>query len=418
MVGDRIRNLRLVKKMTQGQLIDGIASITYLSKVENNQAQPTDQFIQRIADRLQIDPSILLGQDPNGTGQKLEAIYDHLWKHGMISDQDLALLHVQVNEAHDNRSYVMIFTTLIRYYYIDFHLQEAQKLFQQSTHFINTYDPSIEDRLYFQYFLLCGKLLMDLYMLPQADEYFLRCESYRLGAEDQDLAKYYFSLSIVKQQINKDQLVSLYYSERSLDYQKKIGDSNRLAIVLFARAIQFQLANQPKDAMNCLSEAKACFWDRNNLKLRAIFEYSIGRVYQVGKNYDQAIYYYMNALSLYKNSSFVEKSTLVHKRLVEIYIEQKNWTLVEEHLHHAQVHAKRNKEYYYDIELDILQASVYKLLAQGSQYEKMMRKIIEHCRERSLNYYIKHLGTELGNYFYSVGAYKKAATYYHQACEA
>lgn len=52
MIGDQIRNLRLMKKMTQGQLIEDIASITYLSKVENNQTNPTKQFIAKIAERI------------------------------------------------------------------------------------------------------------------------------------------------------------------------------------------------------------------------------------------------------------------------------------------------------------------------------------------------------------------------------
>jgi tetratricopeptide (TPR) repeat protein len=168
-------------------------------------------------------------------------------------------------------------------------------------------------------------------MLSQEHEYLVRCESYRSGAEDQDLAKYYFSLSIVKQQLSENPFISLYYSEKSLRYQQKVGDPNRLAMVFFARSIQFQLVDQPKDAMKCLQQGMDCFKDHHNVNLKAILEYSIGRIYHVGEDYQQAIKYYMNALLLFRESSFIEKSIQVHKRLVEIYIKEKKWTLVEDH---------------------------------------------------------------------------------------
>lgn len=417
-IGDRIRSLRLVKKMTQGQLIEGIASITYLSKVENNQTQPTDNFIKKIAERLNIAPSLLLEQMPDEFTKKLENIYDHYWKHDILSEENLALLQVQVNETHVNRSFLMIFTTLIRYYFVGFRLYDAKLIFEQSTNLINAYDSSVEERLYFNYYLICGKLLMDLHMPSQANEYLLRCESYIAGADDQDRAKLYFSLSIVNQQLNEDKLACLYYSGKSYEYQKKLGDSSRLAMVLFTRAIQFHLVSQPKDAMNSLKEAKACYWDQDNPNLRAILEYSIGRVYQVGKDYDQAITSYMNAIQLFLKSSFKEKSVQVHKRLIEIYIEQKEWRLVEKHLGQAQTIAMKRKNLYYDVELDILQASIYKHQAQEANYEKAMRRIIEHCMELEYYYHIKNLATEFGAYFYNKKSYKKAATYYHQAFHA
>lgn len=417
-IGDRIRKLRLVKKMTQGELIEDIASITYLSKVENNQTQPTEQFIRKISERLQIDPSILAEQVPNEFTQKLQSVYEEFWKYDRVSEEDIALLQVQIHEVHDNQSFLMIFTILIRYYYIGSHLKDAKTLFEQSRGYINEYDSSIEEHYYFHYYLICGKLLMDLYMLPQANEYLMKCESCQMGVNYQDLAKYYFSLSIVKQQLNENKYISLYYSEKSLEYQKKVGDSNRIAMVYFTRAIQYQLADQPKDAMKCLEEGKACSWDQKNIDLKAVFEYSIGRVYQVGKDNKQAIAYYSNALEYYLKSSFDNKSVQAHKRLVEIYIEEKNWMLVEKHLYQAELLAKEHKAFYYDIELDILRANVFKFLAQENHYEKAMKKIIEHCNEWGLFYHIKKLSSEMGDYFYNKNSFRKAASYYHQAFQA
>lgn len=414
-IGDRIRNLRMVKKMTQGELINGIASVTYLSKVENNQTQPNDLFIMKVSERLQISPRILMEKSPDDFIKSLEKVYDEFWRKDNLTQEDLALLHVQVKEVQFNRTYLLLFTTLIRYYQIQANLQEAKALFEQSSQIINLYDSSIEDRFMFHYHLVCGKLLMDLHLFQEANRYLIRCESFLSSGSHQDCAKLYFSLSVVHQKLNENQLACLFYSSKSLDYQKKLKDPNRLAMVLFLRAVQFRLVNQHHDSIDCLRQAKECLWDRTNIDLQAIFAYNTGRVFQVGTEYEQAIQHYQKSIELYQKSSIPHQAIQVHKQLIKIYIELKEWTLVEEHFYHAKGINLPYKNVVDDIELEVLQSSVYKLQGNETKYEKLVRRLIEQCIEKDDSYHLKNLATELAAYYYDINAYKKSAYYYHLA---
>lgn len=414
-LGDRIRNIRQLKNLTQGELIEGIASITYLSKVENNQTTPTNHFIQKIADRLGISPDILFQQNLITFNEKLEKLYEGFMEKDKINEEDIAFLQIQVNETHVNQIYIMIFTILIRYNLIHSNLRKAYRLYQQSMNLIKSNDTLVKNHIYFHYYLVCGKLLLDLYIYPKANEYLQRCELFIDGVNDQNKAKLYFSLSLVSQKINRDKHVCLYYSGKSLDYQKKVGNVNRMVIVLLIRSLQFHLDNQPNDAANSLKEANTYSWDQNNANLRAMIECSMGSLYQAANDEPKAIKYFLKAIESFRESTFIEKSLQAHKRLVEIYIKQKDWKHVDKHLNQAQAIAQAFKTSFYDIEIDILQTSVYRYQNQDSNYEKAMRKLIEYCEEQKFYYYLNKLATEFGAYFFNKQSYKKSAIYFNQS---
>ena len=52
MVGERIRQLRIHKQLTQKELTEGICSITYLSRIENGQINPSAEFLRKVSKRL------------------------------------------------------------------------------------------------------------------------------------------------------------------------------------------------------------------------------------------------------------------------------------------------------------------------------------------------------------------------------
>lgn len=60
MIGDRIKILRTFNNMTQDELVNGIASVAYLSKVENGRSKPSEQFLSKIANKLKIETELLL----------------------------------------------------------------------------------------------------------------------------------------------------------------------------------------------------------------------------------------------------------------------------------------------------------------------------------------------------------------------
>ncbi|NQD67585.1 helix-turn-helix transcriptional regulator, partial [Bacillus haikouensis] len=53
-IGSKIRFHRQKRNLTQEELSKGIISVSYLSKLENNQVTPSDDIIQLICKRLGV----------------------------------------------------------------------------------------------------------------------------------------------------------------------------------------------------------------------------------------------------------------------------------------------------------------------------------------------------------------------------
>ncbi|PAT01151.1 hypothetical protein CI105_07865, partial [Candidatus Izimaplasma bacterium ZiA1] len=54
-IGSFIKKQRIIKDVTQEKLSEGICSISYLSKIENNQIIPNHYLVKKIFERLNVN---------------------------------------------------------------------------------------------------------------------------------------------------------------------------------------------------------------------------------------------------------------------------------------------------------------------------------------------------------------------------
>jgi HTH-type transcriptional regulator, quorum sensing regulator NprR len=62
-VGSKIKYYRVNKKMTQEELASGIISVSYLSKIENNQVETSMDIIALLCEKLEISPELPVDSD-------------------------------------------------------------------------------------------------------------------------------------------------------------------------------------------------------------------------------------------------------------------------------------------------------------------------------------------------------------------
>ncbi|HDR7964592.1 TPA: helix-turn-helix transcriptional regulator, partial [Bacillus wiedmannii] len=62
-IGERIRQIRIHKEFTQGELVSEICSITYLSRIENGQIKPSVSFLEKVAKKMEVDYNFLVDED-------------------------------------------------------------------------------------------------------------------------------------------------------------------------------------------------------------------------------------------------------------------------------------------------------------------------------------------------------------------
>ncbi len=100
-VGERIKDLRQIKKMTLRDLAQKInISISFLSDIENNRSNPSLDRLREIARGLSTTPSYLLGEDlqklNNPPPQKTKRIIHSLARAKNLSTDDYDLIADQV----------------------------------------------------------------------------------------------------------------------------------------------------------------------------------------------------------------------------------------------------------------------------------------------------------------------------------
>jgi transcriptional regulator with XRE-family HTH domain len=77
-IGSLIKRKRKELKVTQDEIANGICSISYLSKIENNQIVPSDMYVKEIMNRLEINSDLLEKsiKEREYIEQMIEAIFD------------------------------------------------------------------------------------------------------------------------------------------------------------------------------------------------------------------------------------------------------------------------------------------------------------------------------------------------------
>ena len=75
-IGERIRQVRIHKGLTQTELIKGICSNTYISKIESGKAKPSYSFIMKVAKVMEVDPEFLLNINMKNVEPDIYRIYE------------------------------------------------------------------------------------------------------------------------------------------------------------------------------------------------------------------------------------------------------------------------------------------------------------------------------------------------------
>ncbi|WP_400243615.1 helix-turn-helix domain-containing protein [Niallia sp. JL1B1071] len=418
MVGERIRQLRIHKQLTQKELTEGICSITYLSRIENGQINPSEEFLRKVSKRLGYDLTEL--SSPN-RDEKTLRIVDNYKHKGEISEDEISYLHIQTLELNSTKVNLHLYGVLLRYYTTKGEIEQARSIYSLSKRFISgEMCEGLEDE-YFYYFLACGNFFYYLQDFNYSVHYYTKADHLLKERDSLDAAKLYYNLSLIKQRTHANQEISMYYSNKAYEIFEKYEEKEYIITALITLGVQYQLNNDLDNSMECLKKAeRTILEDEEHEKLASytgMIQHNIGRVYERKKEYPSAIKYYLNSIKILESLSF--ELQIVHplRRLVEIYIEQKDWILVDKYLEKAIVITEKFQLKHDYILLCLLRLSVKKLQGNESLYEKGMQKMLDSAIELNQGILIKRITQELGNHYYDKKAYKKAADYLMKALE-
>lgn len=397
--------------------MEGICSVTYLSRVENNQIKPSYNCLSQIAARLGVAVEYLLNRESGMYLYKINEVVAKYRAVHTIGEEDMMFLSMHALEVHTKDIHLKIYATLLHYFIERQDLKEAKKLYEFSTRFIDDREDEIYSEDFFHYFAICGSLFYQLQDFITANHFYVKAERLTGFASEREAAKLMFNISLVKQKISEDKSVCLYYSDRAFAYFENMRDEDRLVRVMITQGIQYHLIQNYGSAMRRFQQALEIVGKKNDLKLLAMIEYNFGRVHQCTGNTEMAIGHFERAIELNNENGAVVENVYAFKRLVEIYTEQKSWIISETYLNQAITIAKEYELHFDCIELYAIRARAFKLRFDDNKYEREVQRVIQLCLELNQLSLVKKLANELGAHYYDKRAYKKAADYYTLAVE-
>ncbi|MFJ8261809.1 helix-turn-helix domain-containing protein [Rummeliibacillus sp. NPDC094406] len=413
-IGERIRQIRIHKGFTQTELVKGICSTTYISKIESGKTKPSYSFLVKVARALEVDFEFLMNTNVKNIEYDIHRIYELFMETKQITSQNLALLKLHARENHPNSTLIKIYSVLISYY-LNHEIEETHQLVEQSKNIISSNYSSSENEISY-YFDILSKYY---YFTNKYTEAFLYANLHLNSLQGDEpplrIGKAYYNISLIRTKIDEDLELARLYNKKALNlFQTEhynIGIGNALSQL----AIQYHRNELYEEALDILQQLDT-FSKKHNLNYyEPIIQFNYGRIHQLQKQYDQAIMYFTESIEMDTNSGNEELTIHALKCLSEVYIELKNWEEANQYLEKAfrLTHAYNVPNEY--IQLNYLKCQIYKIRFDFPSYEKGLQQAIQLAQDGKYPLLVKQISTELANHYNSLRAYKMAAKYYRIA---
>ncbi|MDF9840813.1 MULTISPECIES: helix-turn-helix transcriptional regulator [unclassified Paenibacillus] len=250
--GKIIKHYREKQHLTQGELGQGICSVTHLSKIERGITEYSPEIIDLLCDRLQID----MAAEVERFVQTQRKLND--WHNAMVMQrtQEAEALKAQMEREtlRDLPDYKIPYPLLlIRYHLYNNDLKPALQLIREIQ---KAELPSPYVRNYFRhlqgiYYFLSGQFLDCIGVLTEIDE------------SEYTEQEYYYHLALAYHSIHSS-IIAYYYAEKALQYFRKtlnlirIIDTETLMLIQLSvkEPHSFAIANQSYE--NLIKACELC----------------------------------------------------------------------------------------------------------------------------------------------------------------
>lgn len=290
--GKIIKFYREKYKLTQEQLGKDICSITHISKIECNRTTYNDEIISLLSERLGIEMDVEL--------KKLINIKQRLtqWHDAIIMELEEEIEQINSELEHEEliaiSDYIHLYHLLrVRYFLTHNNILEAKKLIKKIQKFENELSDYESNLL---------KHVLGIYYLTSQDHIEAIKTLKQIQIEDYQNPEYYYHLAMAYHTIQSP-VAAYYYAEKSHKYFKDINNYLR---VIDAEMIMIIQVTDNSDYDEIISRFKSLIISCelcNAPDRKAKLFHNLAYEYYRRKNYEQAIFYYKQSMSLKNTES-------------------------------------------------------------------------------------------------------------------
>ncbi|MBM7540887.1 helix-turn-helix domain-containing protein [Amphibacillus cookii] len=412
-IGHKIKYFRTKANMTQEELAKGIVSVSYLSKIERNSADPNPDAIEKICQRLEIQPERVLDHNINNLVYQW---FNQLLDENIIrAHETYQRIEEEIEKVIDADLYWLVELHTLFYFILTNQLNYAKRKYafleQDRSHF-----NEIE---HYYWLKFSGYYNYSNLAYEDAFQFYLRAEKMmpeELVNNQQEKHDLYFQISCTATRLYYT-YHSTVYVKRALDYYRNTYQLKRCAESHIILGVAYKRMNEVNEALTNFELACKIATELKEHDVLVRCNQAMGELYSDMQLTDQAIHYYKHCYELSKHS-FTEAELNAISGLFKAYyncgdIEQaKQWHKVARELVNHELTISQPLNY---------EISIYYYLIYGFDqgFEVLMEKeILPFFKKRKLYLSYAYYLQMTGDYYYQIRKYKVSANYYREANEA
>jgi HTH-type transcriptional regulator, quorum sensing regulator NprR len=410
-IGNRLRFYRIQQNMTQEDLASGIISISYLSKIENNQTSASVEVLEMLCKKLGIK---LIEENEYSLLKDL-----HDWYYQILNrnKEEVALRYEKyvdvIQSTNDSTAYIHFVLFELRYFLLERDLEKAESQLNK----INLFKDIFDDQMTYFYSKFVGLYHYMKNRFSTAKDFYKLAErilNKSIHIERWEEADLYYSIGLTYSQLGKMSLSNNYTHLALAIYQsrydlKRSAECHVLLGICYLRTEEYELSEENYLLANKVAESM------NDSNLRGIIYHNLGYLYSLQGKPHEAITEYEKSLRYKLESNIDGKLRSIHGIITEYY----NLTDFDSCKTWLQEGMKL-QEYSEKIEYRI-HFKIYDFLINNpsEEFEKFMQDTaLPHFEKQENMQYIVKYSEIVGTYFEKKFKYKQANRYYNLAIKA
>ena len=287
-IGSFIKLQRTKQEMTLNELSEGIVSVSYLSKIENQKTQASPDIIQLLCNRLGIEND---NSQEEQIKEKCNRWYSMLFE--VNNKEEIITTYKEIQEMLDknlSNSLLMFEIHKIRYYLIMENFDEALKKINELSEIASTFD-SLQQFYWFKfkgnyYSLKDADYNQALNMYKSAEEKINKIE-----ISEEQVADLQYTISVTHSKL-RNTLESIDYANQSLEVFMKQYNFQRCAQCHIILGISYRRIKMHERAIKNYNLAKHLGELNKDKKIIQLTNLNLGYLYSVISETNEAISFY------------------------------------------------------------------------------------------------------------------------------
>ncbi|WP_306465040.1 MULTISPECIES: helix-turn-helix domain-containing protein [Virgibacillus] len=413
-IGPFIKLQRTKQEMTQGDLAEGIVSLSYLSKIENKKTEASPEIIQLLCNRLGIELSD--GVDSN-LEEKCKQWYEMLYD--VYDKTKIIATYKELQGMMDkslNDSLLMFEIHKIRYYLVLRQIDKALSKINELNEMASSFN--ITQHYYWckfkgNYYSHTGEFNQAMHLYKIAED-----KINQIDIDETEIADLHYTISVTNSKL-RNTLEVIDYANKAMDIFQKNYNFIRCAQCHILLGISYHRIKMYDKAIKNYNLAKHLGELEKNNQVIQLTNHNLGYLYSTVGNAKEAIKYYLFVVEDEEESININGRLTAITSLIQEYYNLKNYERASEMAEKAKIilnKAYDKDNHYYQLYSYLIQTYTYALNNEEEKFKSFVTdEFIPYLKHHEDYGNLVLYAKMLGNYFEENGKYKESVKYYKLA---